>query len=184
MADRKSTRLNSSHTVIYTLSLHDALPISQLPAGLPVERRAVEGHLPFLARRELLHALAAGEDGLERRLGGHLLVAEELVLAHLAGQRLVRIGDARLARPGEGPAGALLLHPLLEALDVDGGPALRRDHLREIDWKPVGVVQLERELPGDLLAARELVREDGAAPVERAQEQVGLVPDGLQDPDA
>src|SRR5438034_863813 len=29
--DRKSTRLNSSHTVISTLSLHDALPIS--PAG-------------------------------------------------------------------------------------------------------------------------------------------------------
>src|SRR5476649_2184301 len=27
-ADRKSTRLNSSHTVIYTFSLHDALPIS------------------------------------------------------------------------------------------------------------------------------------------------------------
>src|SRR5882672_7551567 len=26
--DRKSTRLNSSHTVIYTLSLHDSLPIS------------------------------------------------------------------------------------------------------------------------------------------------------------
>src|SRR5882672_6736377 len=27
LRDRKSTRLNSSHTVIYTLSLHDALPI-------------------------------------------------------------------------------------------------------------------------------------------------------------
>src|ERR1044072_2943544 len=27
MTDRKSTRLNSSHTDIYTLSLHDALPI-------------------------------------------------------------------------------------------------------------------------------------------------------------
>src|ERR1044072_6957205 len=27
MLDRKSTRLNSSHTEIYTLSLHDALPI-------------------------------------------------------------------------------------------------------------------------------------------------------------
>src|ERR1044072_9140139 len=26
-SDRKSTRLNSSHTDIYTLSLHDALPI-------------------------------------------------------------------------------------------------------------------------------------------------------------
>src|SRR5476649_2744709 len=28
--DRKSTRLNSSHTEIYTLSLHDALPIFAL----------------------------------------------------------------------------------------------------------------------------------------------------------
>src|SRR5476649_2057086 len=28
--DRKSTRLNSSHTVIYTLSLHDALPIYEM----------------------------------------------------------------------------------------------------------------------------------------------------------
>src|SRR5260221_610249 len=28
IGDRKSTRLNSSHTEIYTLSLHDALPIS------------------------------------------------------------------------------------------------------------------------------------------------------------
>src|SRR5476649_1606596 len=31
--DRKSTRLNSSHTEIYTLSLHDALPI-WLPSAL------------------------------------------------------------------------------------------------------------------------------------------------------
>src|SRR5476649_1887580 len=29
--DRKSTRLNSSHTEIYTLSLHDALPIFPPP---------------------------------------------------------------------------------------------------------------------------------------------------------
>src|SRR5579875_3732347 len=31
--DRKSTRLNSSHTEIYTLSLHDALPISYPSPG-------------------------------------------------------------------------------------------------------------------------------------------------------
>src|SRR5476649_2546743 len=31
--DRKSTRLNSSHTEIYTLSLHDALPISMNADG-------------------------------------------------------------------------------------------------------------------------------------------------------
>src|ERR687885_619707 len=33
MLDRKSTRLNSSHTEIYTLSLHDALPISARPCS-------------------------------------------------------------------------------------------------------------------------------------------------------
>src|SRR5476649_808940 len=33
--DRKSTRLNSSHTVIYTLSLHDALPIFRLTSFPP-----------------------------------------------------------------------------------------------------------------------------------------------------
>src|ERR1044072_480844 len=39
-ADRKSTRLNSSHTEIYTLSLHDALPIclDGVHHGLGVER--------------------------------------------------------------------------------------------------------------------------------------------------
>src|SRR5215204_319702 len=47
--DRKSTRLNSSHTVIYTLSLHDALPIYALRARLrtppprgPARRRGCE----------------------------------------------------------------------------------------------------------------------------------------------
>src|SRR5579875_605874 len=38
--DRKSTRLNSSHTVIYSLSLHDALPIWN--------RRSVAGLIPPL----------------------------------------------------------------------------------------------------------------------------------------
>src|SRR5476649_1275186 len=42
MPDRKSTRLNSSHTVIYTLSLHDALPISfLLKLGVPDRQHLV-----------------------------------------------------------------------------------------------------------------------------------------------
>src|SRR5476649_1331668 len=50
--DRKSTRLNSSHTVIYTLSLHDALPIywnvptrasSKQKAGLHICKRITAG---------------------------------------------------------------------------------------------------------------------------------------------
>src|SRR5476649_1080143 len=48
--DRKSTRLNSSHTVIYTLSLHDALPI--LPA-LP--------RLSLLVALNLVHVPVVGE---------------------------------------------------------------------------------------------------------------------------
>src|SRR5476649_166297 len=38
--DRKSTRLNSSHTEIYTLSLHDALPISIASCDLPTSAAA------------------------------------------------------------------------------------------------------------------------------------------------
>src|ERR671932_283661 len=54
MADRKSTRLNSSHTVIYTLSLHDALPISRLRGAsqerLPLQHPAHVHHLRQRAR--------------------------------------------------------------------------------------------------------------------------------------
>src|SRR5476649_1374114 len=39
LVDRKSTRLNSSHTVIYTLSLHDALPIYPGQIGVHVGYR-------------------------------------------------------------------------------------------------------------------------------------------------
>src|SRR5476649_999275 len=39
--DRKSTRLNSSHTEIYTLSLHDALPILSPPLALGFFARLV-----------------------------------------------------------------------------------------------------------------------------------------------
>src|SRR5882672_7398651 len=48
--DRKSTRLNSSHTEIYTLSLHDALPIcSQTPPPRPVAYLRLPGrYLPMV----------------------------------------------------------------------------------------------------------------------------------------
>src|SRR5476649_1974780 len=43
--DRKSTRLNSSHTVIYTLSLHDALPISAPQTTMRPDQLLVGQHL-------------------------------------------------------------------------------------------------------------------------------------------
>src|SRR5215204_5770414 len=53
--DRKSTRLNSSHTVIYTLSLHDALPIS--------EHGRLFGALSAPARRDRDGCRAAPQPG-------------------------------------------------------------------------------------------------------------------------
>src|SRR5476649_1519696 len=43
--DRKSTRLNSSHTEIYTLSLHDALPIFCC-----IEQIRVDGHAALVSQ--------------------------------------------------------------------------------------------------------------------------------------
>src|SRR4030095_9105972 len=41
--DRKSTRLNSSHTEIYTLPLHDALPISvKRPQKIAIEQMCLD----------------------------------------------------------------------------------------------------------------------------------------------
>src|SRR5882672_1231087 len=48
--DRKSTRLNSSHTEIYTLSLHDALPIYGWRRN-PLVPRTIFPGIPWLPRR-------------------------------------------------------------------------------------------------------------------------------------
>src|SRR5882672_1015404 len=56
--DRKSTRLNSSHTVIYTLSLHDALPIFTAPCDDDVLKPAVD----TLRSYGIATIIAAGND--------------------------------------------------------------------------------------------------------------------------
>src|SRR5579875_2830317 len=75
--DRKSTRLNSSHTVIYTLSLHDALPISRRgprrrrhPAAgrdEPAQRDHLPVEPPRLRRGRRHAAPAGGEQGAAGR---------------------------------------------------------------------------------------------------------------------
>src|SRR5215204_5757098 len=103
--DRKSTRLNSSHTVIYTLSLHDALPIllqgtlDQLVhvAAVAVDLRApgdvlVDGFGEWVGLLEDHPHAAPDPDGVGD-LGVDILVAEH---------------DAALcARPGDH-----LVHPV------------------------------------------------------------------------
>src|SRR5436190_1412064 len=60
--DRKSTRLNSSHTVISTLSLHDALPILEkgITEGLRRSKRE-----PIAAQGGYLMALKAASEQLQ-----------------------------------------------------------------------------------------------------------------------
>src|SRR3712207_3040015 len=65
LRDRKSTRLNSSHTNIYTLSLHDALPISD-----PRVRRALDpdvglGHIQALEDRLMPRSFNGGRTGCQ-----------------------------------------------------------------------------------------------------------------------
>src|SRR5882672_8285551 len=61
IGDRKSTRLNSSHTVIYTLSLHDALPIYETAGHLRVHQQRNLQSMDLLfyhgARRDRLRPL-------------------------------------------------------------------------------------------------------------------------------
>src|SRR5476649_2213530 len=66
--DRKSTRLNSSHTVIYTLSLHDALPIYVWPGGDGVRavRQKISG---FQVRRR--GDIVSGAGGIKTRSEEH-----------------------------------------------------------------------------------------------------------------
>src|SRR5476649_1223372 len=48
LKDRKSTRLNSSHTEIYTLSLHDALPIYATTTRDPAYTTAIVDYIDWI----------------------------------------------------------------------------------------------------------------------------------------
>src|SRR5476649_1291930 len=65
--DRKSTRLNSSHTVIYTLSLHDALPIYA----------RLRGCLGQALHSDFAHGHGSGEGGERGRRAGSEHRSEE-----------------------------------------------------------------------------------------------------------
>src|SRR5579875_428687 len=66
--DRKSTRLNSSHTEIYTLSLHDALPICMPSLG---EEGGQLGARDLQVSRDLRRSGWRRLDGVEDRSEEH-----------------------------------------------------------------------------------------------------------------
>src|SRR5476649_2911162 len=93
--DRKSTRLNSSHTVIYTLSLHDALPIFGI-LGLARATRAGVTTLLSTLVGEALRANAA--DVLKARSEEHTSELQSHRDLHSFPTR--RSSDLRHSRPG------------------------------------------------------------------------------------
>ena len=125
--------------------------IAHLPAGLGVERRAVEDQQAGLALGQLAHLPAFAHDA-EHRAGGAVdglvtLKYGRLQLARQFGRHLAP--GLELAR--RAGALALLVHRLLEAGHVHREAAFARDVGGEIDRKTVGVVQPERIGAGNRL---------------------------------
>src|SRR5882672_10991031 len=131
--DRKSTRLNSSHTVIYTLSLHDALPIFGF-AELAVFAAADQRKPPMVAAVD-------GDDGGEGAFRpdedeaiGRPYVAQFFEAGaaedHVGGVGQHRIAGERDAEPlAAGAAGAVAGDQIVgrDGFDCAGGVI---DHLR------------------------------------------------------
>src|SRR5882672_627340 len=111
--DRKSTRLNSSHTVIYTLSLHDALPIY----GFAIARLTAPGgelgqiwHIPRpVVYRSLSRLLDARSEEHTSELQSHRDLhsfptrrSSDLWLRHRPAHRARRRAGPDLAHPPSG----------------------------------------------------------------------------------
>ncbi len=159
----------------------DRALVGRLATRLRVERRLGEDHLGDLARARLQHRLAADQDAEDARLGLQILVAGEDGLAlgpepgiHREVRDLALLGLRVRLSPL-----ALLLHEGVECRAVDGEARLLGDLQRQVDGEPEGVVQQERGVAGQRLAARLLGLGDGrvenrGAAREGAQERLLL----------
>src|SRR5476649_2878843 len=123
-ADRKSTRLNSSHTEIYTLSLHDALPISAVARVRPVDADVQIGIRAVADGVD--HARLRGDAGQRPRRAVEIAVGVDAADVHTAEYHLVgRVGaavglegdlaDVDARRQAEGQAVVLLRRRKLQA---------------------------------------------------------------------
>src|SRR5215211_3604801 len=140
-SDRKSTRLNSSHTEIYTLSLHDALPISLTDAVTYVWLgQALLALQPWIADPEIGQAVRTGGVGYDRlrpldaygywyaRSVGWMLaraLPRAVLMVLAAGIVLPLVGlDDWAWRPPSGVTAALLFVPAFALMAALGAAVL------------------------------------------------------------
>ena len=139
--------------------------VADLPTGLGVERRAVEHDAHRGAGVGLGEPLAPADERAHLRADGLvLLAAGEVGRAELVDQLAVELERRALALAAGGlvrflGAGALLLHPRVEAVDVDAASTFPRDLAREVDREPERVVQEERVVAGDVAAPEHAVEQ-------------------------
>ena len=138
------------------IRMHDA-DVADLAAGLRVERGLVENDDAALAGGETFDLLAVAHDRLYDALGILGFVAEEIGRTGLFAQRepdRIGLGLAR-AGPRRARHLALAFHRGVERLDVDIDAAGSKRILGQVERKPVGVVERERDVALEPRAAAE-----------------------------
>src|SRR5262249_60598521 len=123
----------------------DRAGIADLAARLAVERRLVDDKADLVTSLRLGNVLLALNERQDDPLGALGFVAEEFGRAELFAQgEPYRLG-CRLAGadPGSARARPRLLHLAIEAGGVDAHAVTAQDVLRQVERKPVGVVQHE-----------------------------------------
>ncbi len=168
--------LHVEHLEIEALA-DDAARVGLLAAGLRVEARLGEDDLRDVARHRVVDAASADDEPEDRRPRLQLVVAREAGLARRAELAVDgEVGQRRLLALGVGlGARALLQHQAVEGLAVDREAVLLGHLEREVDGEAEGVVQEERGVARDPLAALRLRLadrdvEDRRAAGERAEE--------------
>ncbi len=131
--------------------------IADLAAALPVEGGLVGHHHDLGAGLGARDRLAVDHQAHDLRLGGLMLVAQELGGAQGFAQLEpdARLGLLAGALPAGARLGPLALHGRLEAGEIDGHALGAQGVLGQIERKAVGVVELEGGLAGQLAAHRQ-----------------------------
>src|SRR5262249_38178666 len=154
--------------------------VADLSTRLRVKGSAIEHDVDVGTGGVVRDADAVAVDEQREHLRGRrvLLPAGELGRAELVEQLAVTVDRRTRARcagllPRRAPAFALLAHPLLEHVEIDGAAALTGDLAREVDREAEGVVQEERLVARDVAAVDDLGEHVDAA-LERRAERVLL----------